>query len=140
MTNPEKKAYLSRYVNSLGELMQLEELKSKAYSIQAQIMTGMPSAQRRPDKLESAICNMIVAEDEFIDSKIQDLADLKMETYTIISKLGNSNQRQIMYYRYIYGLKWEEICVKMSYSWMHTHRLHSAALNSIILKDVTKCY
>ena len=39
--------------------------------------------------------------------------------------------RMLLRYRYLDGLKWEEVCVRMNYSWMQTHRIHANALNQL---------
>lgn len=39
--------------------------------------------------------------------------------------------RTLLRYRYIDGMKWEDICVKMNYSWRQTHRLHGEALKKL---------
>lgn len=39
--------------------------------------------------------------------------------------------RMLLRYRYLDGLKWEEVCVRMNCSWMQTHRIHAAALNQL---------
>ena len=39
--------------------------------------------------------------------------------------------RTLLRYRYVDGMKWEDICVKMNYSWRQTHRLHGDALKKL---------
>ena len=48
-----------------------------------------------------------------------------------IKALDNENEQDVLWYRYIKGLKWEEVCVKIGYSWQHTHRIHSNALENL---------
>lgn len=40
-------------------------------------------------------------------------------------------ERMLMRYKYIDDLTWEEVAVKMGYSWRHVHRIHAAALKHI---------
>ena len=40
-------------------------------------------------------------------------------------------ERVIARYRYIDGLHWEQICVKISYSWRQTHRLHADMIEKL---------
>lgn len=40
-------------------------------------------------------------------------------------------QRTLMRHYYIEGLTWEEVCVKASYSWRQTHRIHAKALDQL---------
>jgi lipase chaperone LimK len=46
-----------------------------------------------------------------------------------------STERQLMRLRYIDGLKWEEICVKLGYEWSQTHRIHNRSLDKILAKE-----
>ena len=39
--------------------------------------------------------------------------------------------RMLLRFRYIDGLPWEEVCVRMNYSWRQTHRMHSKALEAL---------
>lgn len=136
MTNKEKKEYLSRYTEILQELLMLEDLRGKLISVSAATMSDMPkSPTRKLDKLQTSICNYMDCENEFIAPKIDELKQYKMDTYNAIYTLQDSTQRQIMMYRYIYGFKWVEICVKMNYEWRQIHYIHSKALSAIKIND-----
>lgn len=41
-------------------------------------------------------------------------------------------ERKLMRLRYIDGLRWEDVCEKMCYSWMQTHNIHSRALDKLV--------
>lgn len=45
----------------------------------------------------------------------------------------DSTERTLMRLRYIDGLSWQAIALRISYSWQQTHRIHARAL--IKLKD-----
>ena len=45
-----------------------------------------------------------------------------------IKQMENEDEQEVLRLRYITGLKWEEVAVRMSYSWKHIHRIHSSAL------------
>ena len=48
----------------------------------------------------------------------------------IISTL-DEREKLLMRLRYIEGMMWEEICVKMRYEWRNTHRIHAEALRKL---------
>lgn len=48
----------------------------------------------------------------------------------LISNLPE-REKLLMRLRYIDNLKWEEIALKMNYTWQHMHRIHAKALNKI---------
>ena len=47
-----------------------------------------------------------------------------------IRRMKNPDEQRVLRLRYLWGLKWEEVAVKMSYSWKQIHRLHSSALDN----------
>ena len=47
-----------------------------------------------------------------------------------ISQMENEEEQEVLRLRYILGMKWEEVDVKMGYSWKQTHRIHSSALKN----------
>ena len=47
-----------------------------------------------------------------------------------ISQMENEDEQEVLRLRYILGMKWEEVDVKMGYSWKQTHRIHSSALKN----------
>lgn len=47
-----------------------------------------------------------------------------------ISQMENEDEQEVLRLRYILGMKWEEVAVKMDYSWKQTHRIHSSALQN----------
>ena len=49
---------------------------------------------------------------------------------SMISELPE-REKLLLRLKYIDGLTWEEVCVKMNYSWRQTHRIHSEALKAL---------
>ena len=47
-----------------------------------------------------------------------------------ISQMENEDEQEVLRLRYILGMKWEEVAVKMGYSWKQTHRIHSSAIKN----------
>lgn len=47
-----------------------------------------------------------------------------------IRQMENEDEQEVLRLRYILGMKWEEVAVKMGYSWKQTHRIHSSALQN----------
>lgn len=46
-----------------------------------------------------------------------------------------SKARTLIRFRYIDGLKWEEVCEKLHYEWAQTHIIHSEALKKLKQND-----
>ena len=47
-----------------------------------------------------------------------------------IERMDNEDEKDVLMYRYIKLMKWEDICVKMGHSWQHIHRIHRKALEN----------
>ena len=62
---------------------------------------------------------------------------IKSETLAVIMKIDNGTYRRLLVLRYINGHTFEEIAVRMHFSWRQTHRLHGRAL--IAVTEVLKC-
>ena len=129
--NDIKKEYLNRYLKStkrekyiLEEIQRLREDKM----FPSIVNDGMPKGNKCSDLSDFAV---------ILDEEIEKLKEERLEkvrAYSEISKnirrMENDNEREVLTLRYIKGLKWEEICVEMGYSWKHVHRIHSSALNN----------
>lgn len=130
MTNQEKKKYLSRYIDLMKIKEALEYKKDKPYSIKAQVINDMPRSNSEiGDRMAEDVCTMVDSESEYI-SPIQ-LEQLKKETLKIIMSLENNLQREVMVHKYINGLRIENICVEMNYSYKYACELHGKALTEI---------
>jgi RNA polymerase sigma factor (sigma-70 family) len=47
-----------------------------------------------------------------------------------IRQMENEDEREVLRLRYIKGLKWEEVALKMNYSWKWVHKIHGRALQN----------
>jgi DNA-directed RNA polymerase specialized sigma subunit len=57
------------------------------------------------------------------------------EVWNAINELDNAKEKEVLSYRYIRGMNWEQICDKIGKSWSHTHRIHNKALDHIAELD-----
>ena len=75
---------------------------------------------------------------EFNESVNELIEELKVERLTKIrmhigvkrkiDSIEDDDEREVLRLRYIRGLKWEEVAVKMNYSWKWIHKIHGRAL------------
>ena len=47
-----------------------------------------------------------------------------------IERLEDEDEKDVLMFRYIGRMKWEDICVRMGFSWKQVHRIHSKALTN----------
>lgn len=48
-----------------------------------------------------------------------------------IERLEDENEKDVLVYRYVRNMKWEDIAVKMGYRWAQIHRIHARALKNL---------
>ena len=128
------KEFLKEHIKKLNEAEGLKfEIDNMYQTLKSPIITGMPSAHSPDtDKLGNVIWKIQEKEIRYL-AKLDIILNEEKEIEKVIDTLEDSRERTVMRYRYISGLEWEEVCVKAHYSWKHTHRLHSSALNKINL-------
>ena len=120
---------------------EITQLRDKLGEIEAVLMhpriqriNDMPSAPVRGYAQEDMIARHILLQELYSD-KLQQLTAKQMETEQLIDGL-QPRHRTLLRYRYVDGLKWEEICVKMGYCWRQVHRIHREALTE--LEEINK--
>ena len=105
---------------------QIDEIEAALYYPKIQKLTGMPSAPVDGNPQEDLAIRHI----ELVERYKAKMAEMAAEQLAIEEAIDtlDPTARMLLRYRYIDGLPWEEVCVKINYSWNHTHRLHGAAL------------
>jgi len=59
----------------------------------------------------------------------------RIDIVRAINSLDDPTERTLMLYRYIKGLTWENVCRKINYSWVQTHKIHNRALDKLTKYD-----
>lgn len=105
---------------------QLEEIEAALYYPKIQRLTSMPAAPVDGNPQEDLAIHHIELQARY-QAKMEELAAEQLAIEEAVEKL-EPTARMLVRYRYIDGLKWEEVCCRMSYSWKQTHRIHGEAL------------
>lgn len=108
---------------------QLEEIEAALYYPKAQRLTGMPSHHAEGNPQETLAIHHIELQEKY-NAKLEELAAEQLAIENAIESLDEVD-RMLLRYRYIDGLKWEEVCVKIGYSWTQTHEHHGRALRKL---------
>lgn len=108
---------------------QLEEVEAALYYPKVQCLTDMPSAPVNGNPQEELAIYHIELQ-ALYKAKLAELAAEQLAIEEAIERLEPTS-RMLMRYRYIEGLKWEEVCIKMGYCWTQTHAHHAAALKML---------
>jgi len=82
----------------------------------------------------SDLSDYVVKLDELIEELKQErLAAVKQyeEIYREIKRVENEREKDVLTYRYIQCMSWEDICLAMGLGWRKVHYVHSDALKKI---------
>lgn len=131
------KEALRNYRQLKSEISQLEqalqELEASMASPRSTRMDAMPRAcPNGAGPTERLVFKHI----ELTELYTEKLAGLRAEQLRIEKAIEQLEpvERLLIRHRYLEGLTWEEVAVRMGYSWRQVHRLHGRALES--LKDL----
>lgn len=86
--------------------------------------------------MADAICNADAVAGK-INQRIDTAQKILSEIELAIDGLSDGRERSVLRYRYVNGLKWEEICMKMPCSWDTVHRWHRNGLNHLRILSYT---
>jgi DNA-directed RNA polymerase specialized sigma subunit len=126
------KEFLKEHIDKLDEAKGLKfEIDQMYQTLKSPVITGMPSAHSPDADKIGVILGKIQEKEIRYLAKLNIILGEEKEIEKVIDSLKDARERTVMRYRYISGLKWEEVCVKAHYSWQHTHRLHADALNKL---------
>ena len=129
MTNQEKKKYLNSYLALRSRLKRLGlmyiqcDLDTMLPSIQSD---GLPHAHN-PHGLETYAQKRDKLERD-IEHTRQELIDKLSEIVWNIEQMTDETERSVLYYRYIEGMKWDDVADTVGYTRQHTDRIHGEAL------------
>lgn len=132
VTNAEKKAILLEYQAIERRINRLLDEKrgwmEKATAVNP-VLSDMPKGGGT-DKIQNAVCRIADIEAD-INREIDRQIDLRERIETAICAIPDGRLRDLMRYRYIDGLTWEQIAVTMNFSYQWVCKLHGDALRKI---------
>lgn len=129
--NEEKKEYLKSYRRAVKRekdiLDEIQRLRSDKM-FPSVVNDGMPRGSCQSDLSEY----MAVLDEQIELLKAERLE--KMRCYQRIEgqirQMENEDEQEVLRLRYVKGLKWEEVALRMDYGWTQVHRIHSSALKN----------
>lgn len=127
----EKKDYLRGYERAVRQMERINERINEMRSNRIGTginYDGMPHTHNHSDLSDYAA---------MIDKEIRKCMKARYKRIMLfkeisdkIERMDNEDEKDVLTYRYIRLMKWEDICVKMKHSWQHTHRIHKKALEN----------
>lgn len=133
--NEKKKEFLMSYQRAKRKIARLEEqlqelrLNKMHPSV---INDGMPHSTEMRD-LSDYASRLDEIEQEIVLSRYERIRAFQ-KVQRAIEEMEDEQEKDLLTYRYLRGMKWEEVAVKMGYSWQHIHKIHSQALGSFKMR------
>lgn len=109
---------------------QLEEIEAALYYPKIQRLDAMPGGGPKEGNPQEDLMIHHIELQERYRAKLEELAAEQLAIEDAIESLDET-ERMLLRYRYIEGLKWEEVCVRIGYSWTQTHEHHGRALQKL---------
>lgn len=133
MTKQELKHKLHSYRDLLAEYEQIKDELAKVEAFMEAPRTsnldGMPRSPGGGDPILGVVSHHIALQERY-KTQLHRLAAAQAEIENLIEGL-EPGERRLMRCRYIDGMTWEEVCVRIGYSWRQTHNIHSRILEKL---------
>lgn len=131
--NEKKKLFLKSYLRDKQAVRrieeQLSELRLSKLSPGMSMGDGMPHGSDMRD-LSDYAAKVDELERELIQARYDRIQSFR-KVQAAIEELEDETEKDLLTYRYLKGMKWEEIAVEMGYSWRAVHKIHSHALEHL---------
>lgn len=130
--NEKKKLFLKSYLRDKQAVIRIEEqlAELRASKISPSLVSdGMPHGTSLSD-LSDYAAKVDELERELIQKRYDRICSFQ-RVQSAIEAVEDEAEKDLLTYRYLRGMKWEEIAVKMGYSWRKIHYLHGDALEHL---------
>ena len=131
MTKAQLRAYkeLRRERDQLASM--IGDIEAVMYGPRAIRMDGMPHGSSGntggpTEAMATRHIDLLRQYQEKVDMLTERLAEIEQAIEVL-----EPRERTLIRLHYIEGLVWEEVCIKMAYSWRQVHRIHSHALEKL---------
>lgn len=127
----QKKEYLKEYEKAIRQMerSEIKMIELRLNRILPSTMNdGMPHSKNQND-LSGYAALLDQEERHYQRCKYQRIKKCK-EITDRIEQLENEDEKDVLMFRYIKLMKWEDICVKMKLGERQVHRIHSQALKN----------
>ena len=132
------KEYLRQYINAKNRFKSLSdemiEIRSAATRI-TPVISDMPPCSHVNDKIALSVEKLDECAKK-LEEEAKRMQNAMDDVQNVINSISNPTYRQVLTYRYINGYTWEQIAVKMNYTYRNITRLHGKALRNVVLE----CY
>ena len=132
--NNRKKEYLRGYRTNRRRINRIDdevtELRELAASVKATDYSGMPHGSGNQKDLSDELARI-----DTLEKRLEQEREKYVESYisieNLIKSVKNEDENDVLFYRYIKGLRFWEIAEKMDCTEQWVHKLHGRALGRL---------
>lgn len=132
--NNRKKEYLRGYRSNRRRINRIDdevtELRELAASVKAMDYSGMPHGSGNQKDLSDELARIDTLEKR-LDQEREKCVESYISIENLIKSVKNEDENDVLFYRYVKGLRWWEIAEKMDCSEQWVHKLHGRALGRL---------
>ena len=132
--------YLSQVYNLKRKIkynmVRLEELREMTGSISSPAWDRVSSGNRCTEAPFVKILERLWEKEAEINREIEELERKEKEIQAVIEKLVDDDERYVLLYRYMQGMKLEEICLELNMSRSSVKRYYHSGLRNIVVPNV----
>lgn len=129
-----KKEYLRGYRSNRRRINRIDdevtELRELAASVKATDYSGMPHGSGNQKDLSDELARI-----DTLEKRLEQEREKCVESYisieNLIKSVKNEDENDVLFYRYVKGLRWWEIAEKMECTERWIHKLHGKALEHL---------
>ena len=137
MTYEEKKEWLRRYRKAAKlEKIKLEEVEQYRAAAEhvTQVLSGMPGGAGDGQALPRAVERIMDSMQE-ANIQVMECQQIRKEVMDTMAQTVDMQDYGILYMRYIGGMKWEQIAVKIGMDVSRVYRRHKAAVKALDIPE-----
>ena len=137
MTYEEKKEWLRRYRKAARmERMNLDEVEQYRTAAEhvTQVLSGMPGGAGDGQALPRAVERIMDAVQE-ANAQVMECQQIRKEIMDTMAQTVDMQDYGILYMRYIGGMKWQQIAVKIGMDVSQVYRRHKAAVKVLNIPE-----
>ena len=112
----------------------MTELRELAKSVKATDYSGMPHGSGNQKDLSDELARI-----ELLEKKLGEEKEKCIESYIAVEKqiktVQNEDENDVLFYRYVKGLRWWEIAELMGCTDRWVHKLHGKALQHLKIPE-----
>lgn len=129
MENEKKKAFLCSYLTARNDVVRLEQQLSELQlqKIPLHNIISGASGSKQSKSGSDYMVKIEELEQEIIAARYRRICVFQA-VRNCVEQMEEEREKTLLTYRYLQGIKWEEIAVRMAFSLQHVHRIHAKAI------------